>query len=197
MTLQRLLIIAAALLLMTVMQQAAAAKRYQVEVIVFEHLSMNTGGEIWPEEDSMPQWEDALAIFSDSQDSRFSPLPSARYKMGGVYRVLRASQDYRPIMHIAWEQVGLPSSRARSIYVASDNGQVEGAVTLEQSRFLFVDMELIYQLGDSDGKFAHLNERRRMKLKELHYFDNPVFGAIVQVTRAPAGQGPDETGEGN
>lgn len=197
MTLQRLLIIAAASFVLMGMQPVLAAKRYQVEIIIFEHLSMNTGGEVWPEEGSIPQWDDALAIFSDAQDSRFSPLPGARYKMGGIYRVLRSSQDYRPIMHIAWEQVGLPSSRAQSVYVASDNSQVQGAVTLEQSRFLFVDMELIYQMDDSDGRFAHIDERRRMKLKELHYFDNPVFGAIVQVTRAPTEQASDETGEGS
>ena len=195
MTLQRLLIIAAASFVMISVQPVLAAKRYQVEVIVFEHLSMNAGGEVWPEGDSVPQWDNALAIFNDAQDSRFSTLPNARYKMSGVYRVLRLSQDYRPIMHLAWEQVGLPSSRAESIYVTSDNSQIEGAVTLEQSRFLFVDMELIYQMGDSDGRFAHIDERRRMKLKELHYFDNPVFGAIVQVTRAPAEQPADEPNE--
>lgn len=181
---QRYLLILLTLVLALSARGALAENRYQVEVIVFEHLNMNAGGEIWPEQDERPQWDNALAIFDDADDSRFTPLSSARYKMGGVYRTLRSSRGYRPILHLAWEQTGLPSSRARDVYIAADNGQVEGEIQLEQSRFLHVEMDLIYPFGDSKGQFARLQERRRMKLKELHYFDNPVFGAIVQVTRA-------------
>jgi len=162
----------------------AAENRYQVEVIIFEHLIMNDGGEIWPEKDERPQWDNALAIFRDANDSRFTPLSSSRYKMSGIYRVLRSSQAYRPILHLAWEQAGLPSSRARPVYIAGDNGQVEGTLKLEQSRFLHIEMDLVYPFGNSAGQYARLQERRRLKLKELHYFDNPVFGAVVQVTRA-------------
>ncbi|MDZ7735807.1 MAG: CsiV family protein [Gammaproteobacteria bacterium] len=109
---------------------------------------MDDGGEIWPEKDERPQWDNALAIFRDANDSRFTPLSSSRYKMSGIYRVLRSSQGYRPILHLAWEQAGLPSSRARPVYVASDNGQVEGTLKLEQSRFLHIEMDLVYPFGD-------------------------------------------------
>lgn len=187
MAIQRLFIIFSTVLLILAVQPATAAKRYQVEVIIFEHLNVNDGGEAWPEQDSRPRWDDSLAIFSHAEDSRFTPLSSARYKMAGIYRVLRSSRGYRPILHIAWEQVGLPSSRAQSVYVESDNGQVEGTIKLEQSRFLHIDMDLIYPFGSSEGEYARLDERRRLKLKDLHYFDNPVFGAIVQVTRAGGG----------
>ena len=181
---QHYLRILAALLFALASQSVLAENRYQVEVIVFEHLNMNAGGEIWPQDRERPQWDNALAIFGSANDPRFTPLSSARYRMGGVYRTLRSSQGYRPILHLAWEQTGLPSSRARGVYIAADNGQVEGKIQLEQSRFLHVEMDLIYPFGGERGQFARLKERRRMKLKELHYFDNPVFGAIVQVTRA-------------
>lgn len=181
---KRFLIILLATFLGLAGHNAAAENRYQVEVIVFEHLRLG-GDEYWPERNQKPQWDNALSIFSGgSEDSRFTPLPSSAYKMGGVYRVLRSSQDYRPFMHVAWQQVGLPASRARPVYVSSDGGQVEGSIRLRQSRFLHVDMDLIYPLGSGDGKYARISESRRLKLKELHYFDNPLFGAIVQVTRA-------------
>lgn len=184
---KNLFFIVFAVLLSLATFSARAENRYQIEVIVFEHLYLDEGNEIWPERDERPQWSDALQIFSGVDDSRFTPLSSARYRMGGIYRALRSSQGYQPIMHIAWQQVGLPASRARPVYVASDNGQVEGAIRLRQSRFLHIDMDLVYPLGDGAGKYARIDQSRRLKLNELHYFDNPLFGAIVQVTRADGG----------
>lgn len=161
----------------------AADYRYHVEVIVFEHLNMDSS-ESWPPEDERPRWENALRIFAGDSDSRFNPLSAGSYRMSGVYRTLRSAQAYRPLLHTAWIQDGLPASRARAVYLESDGGQVEGQLKLEQSRFLYVDMDLIYPFGDREGRYAHIKERRRLKLKELHYFDNPVFGAIVRITRA-------------
>jgi hypothetical protein len=37
----------------------------------------------------------------------------------------------------------------------------------------------VYETAD----YVRLTETRRVRLKELHYFDNPLFGVIVQVTR--------------
>lgn len=177
------IIVLAALLSLTAFT-VAAENRYQIEVIVFEHLYLDEGNELWPERDERPRWDDALQIFSGADDSRFTPLSSAGYRMGGIYRALRSSQNYRPIMHVAWRQVGLPASRARPVYVSSEGGQVEGSLRLRQSRFLHIDMDLVYPLGGSAGKYARILESRRLKLNELHYFDSPVFGAIVQVSRA-------------
>jgi len=184
MTRKRFLLFLATVSLLIAVRPAVAENRYQVEVIVFEHLMISDGGEVWPERENRPEWDNALQLFDDGDDSRFRPSFPSAYKMGGVYRSLRTSQGYRPILHLAWEQTGLPSSRARRIYIASGNDQVEGTIKLEQSRFLHVELDLIYPFGDSADRYAHLKERRRLKLKDLHYFDNPVFGAIVQVTRA-------------
>lgn len=180
---QRLLTLVTLLAVIVFSQSAVAENRYQVEIIVFEHLHVNSS-ETWSADESRPQWQDALTIFDGNADNRFTALSPGSYKMGGVYRVLRSAQGYRPILHLAWEQTGLPASRARPVFIDSDGGQVEGELELEQSRFLHVNLDLIYPFGGSEGRFARIQERRRLKLKELHYFDNPVFGVIVQVTRA-------------
>lgn len=180
---QRLLPLITLLAVIVFSQSAVAENRYQVEIIVFEHLYVNSS-ESWSSDEGRPQWHDALTIFDGNADSRFTPLSAGSYKMSGVYRVLRSSQGYRPILHLAWEQTGLPASRARPVFIRNDSGQVEGELELEQSRFLHVNLDLVYPFGGSEGRFARIQERRRLKLKELHYFDNPVFGAIVQITRA-------------
>lgn len=156
-----------------------AQQRYQLEVIVFEHLKEDGG--LWSRQDERPDWGGALDL-KNMNGGGFTALSPGSFKMGGVYRVLRSSQNYQPLLHRAWMQQGLPGARARPVRVSSDNGQIEGTVKLRQARFLDVDVDLIYAIGTE--KYARLQESRRMKLKELHYFDHPLFGAIIQVTRA-------------
>lgn len=41
-------------------------------------------------------------------------------------------------------------------------------------------------ISDNDymhGRVAHLKEIRQLKLNELHYFDHPLFGVLIQVSR--------------
>jgi len=33
------------------------------------------------------------------------------------------------------------------------------------------------------GTYAQMKETRRIKLNELHYFDHPLFGVLMRVTR--------------
>ena len=69
----------------------------------------------------------------------------------------------------------------------------DGIIRLRTSRFLHLDVDIAYfpdvleQPSHSQGRpaadYVRLTETRRIKLKELHYFDHPLFGVIVQVER--------------
>lgn len=76
----------------------------------------------------------------------------------------------------------------------------DGMVRLRSTRFLHLDVDAAYFPHDPDvlqsetaleqglpayqfADYVRLQESRRIRLKELHYFDHPLFGVIVQVTR--------------
>ena len=76
---------------------------------------------------------------------------------------------------------------------------LDGSLRFYLSRFLILDLNLALREMQSGGIFSgvseknatiyRLNEPRRIKVSETHYFDHPKFGALVRVSPAnTAGQ---------
>lgn len=70
---------------------------------------------------------------------------------------------------------------------------LDGTVTVGLQRYLYLALDLVFQPGDlpplADGTPMppfRLTETRRVRSKELHYFDHPLFGVIVLITPRPA-----------
>ena len=70
---------------------------------------------------------------------------------------------------------------------------LDGTATVGLQRYLYLALDLVFQPGDLpplvDGTPMppfRLTETRRMRSKELHYFDHPLFGALVLITPRPA-----------
>lgn len=91
--------------------------------------------------------------------------------------------------------------KAENIYTAPEI-IFDGIVRLRSSHFLHVDVDLVFfpEPGFQNIKtaiqgsenitpvlqqadYVRLTESRRIKLNELHYFDHPLFGVIMQVSR--------------
>jgi hypothetical protein len=217
----------------------AHANWYQVEVIVFEYLNPDPDGEVWNADPGLPDrgrtvdpvWEaaeqdSAAADAAAQRRIAFQVLPTARHRLDGIHRLLRQSRDYRPLLHLAWQQPGTPS---RAVYLeeprikpdpvdepvmpASETAEppervIQGTVRMRVTRFLHVDVDMAYLApllrrqvlpvagapgaaepaagATSTTGHVRLRESRRMKLNELHYFDHPLFGIIVQVSRLQA-----------
>jgi hypothetical protein len=187
---------------------------YQVEIIIFEHLFHDAEGEVTHTGLKIPDLSKTIQLSSDTGggDSAFRLLPSSMYKLGGVYSELRSSREYRPILHLAWQQPQLTQSRSKYVHIRKDDGTVQqadvndalvkldGVIRIRSSQFLHADVDLFYFIhelsasfinanaGSQDtnpiqATFVELNETRRMKLNELHYFDHPVFGMLLRVSR--------------
>lgn len=192
----------------------SAHAAYQVEIIIFEHLFHDAEGEVSQIGLRIPDLNNTVQL-SDAGDGSFSLLPSSMYKLGGVYSELRASKEYRPILHLAWQQPQLSQSKARYVHVRKTDGapqqegfgdayvKLDGVVRIRSAQFLHADVDLFYFLdavsesfinasaGSEEANqiaatFAELKETRRMKLNELHYFDHPVFGLLMRVSRLSA-----------
>lgn len=183
----------------------AAAAGYHVEVIVFAHLRHADDGEVSPAVGTYPDFSGSVepAVEYDA-DNPFLLLTTGFYKLGGVYNQLRASGIYRPLVHMAWQQPALTGDHALPVHVslsemAADSAvmKIDGAVRIRAAQFLHADVDLLYfpdnlpALPPTPGEdqlagFTRMKESRRMKLNELHYFDHPLFGMLLYVSRARA-----------
>lgn len=179
----------------------AFAKWYQVEMVVFEHLVADTSGEQW-NSDATPDYSNAINLQTDSNSSNaFKMLPTSRHKLGGVNKVLKLSSQYRPVHHVAWQQPELTKSRAKKVHIKNPEAKIDGTVNLIGGHLLHLDVDMAYfvdlltesntsftEEGASEdiamrGTYAQMKETRRIKLNELHYFDHPLFGVVMRVTR--------------
>jgi hypothetical protein len=191
----------------------AHAKWYQVEMVVFEHLTTDNSGELWNTDD-VPDYSRSVELATEANGSNaFKMLPSSRYKLGGVNKNLKLSSDYRPVYHVAWQQPELTKSRAKKVHIKNPEAKINGTVNLRGGHLLHLDLDISYfvdlttesitsfaeeniSIAGEDveeievdeeiimsGTYAQMKETRRIKLNELHYFDHPLFGVIMRVTR--------------
>ena len=159
------------------------------------------------------------------------------YRLAGVRRAMASSREYRPLLHVAWQQPGLDARNVRAVRldntrferkaaeqveVEPELGQVrdepeytppikifDGTVRLRKSRFLHLDVDFVYfpdtlQQPDLEmpaqsaghrrfpADYVRLTESRRIKPDDLNYFDHPLFGLIVEVSKIKSADDADE-----
>jgi hypothetical protein len=186
--------LAIAALLLAICNQVsfAAPAIYDVEIIIFRNNAMSDAGERWTTATSRDLYPTQVIL----QDE-FSELSPALYQLNDIRGGLRNSSGYSVLLHRAWRQVGYDAAHAIAypIDALAENGRdrIEGSVTLVRERYLHLDVDLLLMTGGntspaqySDGPGSkpvfRLREKRRMRSRELHYFDHPRFGMIAMVT---------------
>ena len=200
----------------------AHAAWYQVEVIVFENVNPDADGEVWIENPGLPDRSYSIDLVTGPADgatradeTRLIPylaLDASRYRMDGVFRTLKLTRDYRPLLHVAWQQPGEGSAAERAVhlqqlrnpgaapatdaglYVAAD-AILDGIVQLRIGRFLHVALDMAYfprpastqapvvAGAPESAAYMRMQTRRKILLNDLNYFDHPLFGVLVQVSR--------------
>lgn len=175
---------------------AADPQLYDVELIVFKNLIKQDDGELWPS--AVDDEPDALPV-----DPQLSPpasvdwLPPSEQRLSAQFANLRRSANYRPLAYYAWRQPVLSRGQAVAVRLpasepGADGAFVEGSASVGVGRYLHLHLDL--QLHEAAARtYAtaaagsgpveyRLNEKRRMRSKELHYFDNPRFGVLALIT---------------
>ncbi len=209
-------------LLLALTPFAAQARWYQVEVVVFRNAG-DGDGEHFAAPDALPDFRNTVELITDLPDMddepppvgsaslpvAFEALAPAERRLAGVARRLRNSGGYEVLLARAWRQPSFGVSRARRVYLsdvelsgmsteAPDAAalrparRAEGIVSIKVSRLLHVEVDfLLYH----EGTPVRLSETRKVKLREIHYFDHPLFGVIVQVSPWVRPDEPDEAGD--
>ena len=158
--------------------------QYDVEIIVFRNLGGQSDGEQWPLADE----DSDAAVGRLPLGNTLSALPPSAQRMQRIADTLNRSGAYRVLAHRTWRQSGRDRAGAVPFPVSAAGDTLDGSVTLVRERFLHLDLDLML-----DATYS-LDERRRVRSGELHYFDHPMFGVIAQVNpySAPAPAAPEE-----
>jgi hypothetical protein len=176
---------------------ARAEPLYQIEVLVFARTGAPAGDETWfPSESAKPPAGVEQAILPTGAPSADSPLRAAR-------QALQENSGYRVLAYNSWTQNAQARGSAQTFRLRGDNDanprELDGTARFYSNRALYVELDLALEgqdpnagllerlsVGDKPVLFR-IRESRRMRARETHYFDHPVFGALVRVT--PAGDG--------
>ena len=175
--------------------RAVAATRYDVEVIVFRYLAASDDGEQWPENTTVADNGFAPTPLQQGLED----LPDSQFALNGVAGALQRSGAYRVLAHRLWRQSAYDRHSAVPYLLRTTAGspdrEVDGSITLIRERYLHLAVDLTLA---SPGALYRLDETRRIRSGELHYFDNPRFGVIARVTPYESDESApeDETGTG-
>lgn len=169
----------------------AATNSYEIEIVVFENrLSSLEGGEIWARGPDKP----AATVKDDSITAGQKPPEDSA--LSAATAALEKSGRHHVLAHLRWRQTAEAKSVSKPVNISNTAGGLDGSLRFYLSRFLIVEMNLALRemqgggmLGGAaeNGRVVYrLNEPRRIKVSETHYFDHPKFGALVRVTPVKA-----------
>ena len=86
------------------------------------------------------------------------------------------------LAHHRWLQAAEPKAAAKARRIQANAGarpgELDGTIRFYSSRFLHLDANLVFR---QDGRNYRLNELRRMRIQDVHYFDHPRLSMLARV----------------
>ncbi len=178
----------------------AQADTYRVDLILFQNLYAASAGGLptpAPAVDAIPLTDTARL-----NAAGIRILPDSDFALQDQWARLRSSQQFRPLVRLAWTQTDPPAERGPSLQLRSGtpftvydpqglssflSTPIDGSVALRLSRYLHLDVDAMLNEQRGTGAMAYrLNDRRRMRRDELHHLDSPKLGVLAKVTRVDA-----------
>ncbi len=158
---------------------------YIVEVLVIQHKDKSAADELWPVNETKPiPGLDKATIVKDK--------PPAYAKFNNAIERIAKDKRYKILAHKRWFQFADAKSDARPIRIKGEEDArpvVDGTLKLYSKYYIYVElnMQLREKMRKDEGKgddaspVYTLKEKRRVKLKQINYFDHPKFGLLVYV----------------
>lgn len=173
----------------------AATNMYDIEVVVFENrLSDLEGDELWarePEKSASTGKDESISAGGN---------PPENSALSAATTALEKSGRHHVLAHLRWQQSAEAKSVSKPVKIGNTAAGLDGSLRFYLSRFLILELNLALREAQTGGTFSgtsekdavvyRLNEPRRIKVSETHYFDHPKFGALVRVSPAKAGGQP-------
>ncbi len=134
---------------------------------------------------------------------------SSKFQLTNIWDKLQNNQNTTPLIHRAWRQ---PQTAFKSPQFVKVNSITQDNNNEYDREVSYTDNTILGQVALSKGRYLHftnqlnlfrsinatnekgymdelqnlvfsLTERKQVKSRELHYFDNPWFGTLVKITR--------------
>ncbi len=193
-------IIAIALSLLTIASAQAATSppdnRYEVEVLVFRNLMPNlVGNELWTRDTVNPVIKGlARAV---------TPVPASPVdaQLTDAAIALSGNKHYQLLFHESWIETARSrfASKADRITVSAPGNpdELDGTLRFYLNQYMHVVLHLLLtEPAPTSGPslFAspaapiqyRMDDARRIRPNEVNYFDHPMFGVLLRVTKVPA-----------
>lgn len=183
---------------------------YSVELIVFRPTTTLGVTEDWRTEAAAAMNPGSAVPDSDAVQEAPAPSSSgsldvkemapALFKLDAIESSLARSRSYEVLGHIGWTQTAVPrgSGLAASLsQLGLASSALAGSVAVEHGRYLYLRLNLSYTPADPPAALVGttaptehvtftLNQVRRVRNFERHYFDHPAFGVIAMVAPVSA-----------
>ncbi len=151
---------------------SAEQRLYKIELLIFSQDMPTT--EAFDQSESHIKWPQQRVDLSV-----YRQVNSQSLSLNNSAARLARSQNYQPIMHVAWIQPVKSNSLSRAVKITNAEASINGFFRMQRGHLLHMIVDLEYS---KDSVIYRLNEKRRFKLNETHYFDNPKFGVIARVS---------------
>ncbi len=168
--------------------------------------------ELWPVDYELPQTEVTQTLLPAQSGGNtpvaFTRLAPDSLQLSTEAERIKSAADMELLLHLGWRQPGLAEDQAVAVRVdEEDSDRLSGTLKLVLSRYLHINTDLIYREAQSDSatqqdeislyypsddpsvlslqpryQAYHLKQSRRMRSRELHYLDHPLFGMAILVT---------------
>jgi len=170
------------------------------------NIDSNNHIDISPPDNQLTDDSPALAEYDMNRRS-FRPLTNGiselskkNYKLSDSAGHLRYSKNYKLLAHFGWTQRSLSKNRSLPIRLTANQFASDlipaGELKLYVSRYLHLQVDLIASKCTTEKIASDSNissnecvkqnylfkQNRKMRSRELHYLDNPVFGMLVYIT---------------
>lgn len=178
--------------------QADPVKTYQVEIIVFSHISeQGLKSEYWPELPP-PLISPSTLELSDDQI-----LPQSSWQLKTAHEQLENNQ-YPVLLHLAWQQSAAEARNGQIIHLTGGatypdhQRQLDGSLFIGLQHFFNIHLKLrflepweslkgldlpnlTHPISDPYVSFK-LDKSLRMRSRELNYIDHPLYGVLIEIT---------------
>ena len=180
--------------------------RYEVELFIFQSFARSAWlEEFWPAEIVPVNLENSVSPFTS--DTAPMDIQTVETQLNQIAARLKQS-GYQILVHQAWQQtpVSRRSTQTIRLEAGDSNTLLSGTFQFAKGRYEHIHLDLEFDrtipqavleefarkqgiddlnLMPVSWKFK-LDEHRKVRADELHYFDHPLFGAIVQIRKIEA-----------
>jgi len=160
---------------------------YEVEVLVFKNLKVSEQeSELWSQ-DTAPLGQADL----ENSITVGGGIP-VNSEIRKAFEKMLESGQYTLVAHKRWIQDALPKTEAQLIRIANAETRLDGTVRFYKNRYLHLDVNLVLgeefipESGDAGSRenaqnYFIIKEQKRIRSKNLNYFDHPRFGVLIKV----------------